>query len=828
MSVFVDRQEVFKSFNALCQRNNPHWLLLLDGVEGIGKTAVLHQLIAKQSPTNRLIHLDFSSPIYNSDPLALMNRLASELPVASFQQFTADLLKAYDGLQSAHIKTENKIVVNRGAVFTGDVVQTASGPYQAQDSEADKALKRLFVECNISLDVSGIVSNNQIVQIASVNLGKALRDLKRHLRDELTTRFAQIVEAYLQSRPNEQIFLFIDNIDQVQKKPTGDEYLAWFLNSLLGVIHRRFSTRLRAVLTSSSAADWPESLVKQAKQITLKPLGLEDVKQYLQQRSADKEQLAKGIFELTQGHPLCLVMATDLYSLAPNLGFRELRRYATNPFDSRLLVRKLFQGIVNHMPDEAMKKLLNYGPIFRVLDDETIENVLAVELGLAKDQILTLLEKLSEYGVFEESEQFVFRPIIREFVLNEFRQNRPNDPIYRKLNRVAYQLYGHQWRRAVGMQKNHLRYKMLVHEINLAPKKAKEIVSQQVKEALQQNKPELAYDLMDLALEEETITISPKEKKRWIDQAPDDIKLYKRVPESNSEGKVEDPTNWLRVLVSTGGSLVWGFTKRSAVGIKNYITSPLRKLESHLRRSKKLVRLQQGIYKDLTRKYIPDSESIRRNADDLHNKIVSQELADASSLLATNTQVIQQVHNALRQQERSGFISARQLDDISKSITQQNKAVERYNSRIRGFDRKLDRFDNQNRKLQNIVAEINSKINSLNQESEVLTQQSQNLFESGRVLVFNNKSEESKAEKIIDEIQQNNFEIKRNEPNIQSALKQFELIQPGVHQALANVSNAIQQMQNAVANANGILSEASGVMLIGDDNRTLTITTGSN
>lgn len=687
MSVFVDRQQVFESFNAVCQRNSPHWLLLLDGVEGIGKTAVLHQLIAKQSPTNRLIHLDFSSPIYNSDPLALMNRLASELPVAPFQQFTADLLKAYDGLQSAHIKTENKIVVDRGAVFTGDVVQTASGPYQVQDSEADKALKRLFVECKISLDVSGIVSNNQIVQIASVDLGQALRDLKRLLRDELTTRFAQIVEAYLQSRPNEQIFLFVDNVDQVQKKPTGDEYLAWFLNSLLGVIHRRFSTRLRAVLSNSSAADWPEIFLKQAKQISLETLALEDAMQYLQQRNVYKEQIAKGIFELTQGHPLCLVMATDLYGLAPNLGVRELQRYATDPFDSRKLVFNLFQAILLHMPDEEMKRLLRYGPIFRVLDDEIINNVLAVELGIAKDRLKELLDRLRDYAILEDVEEFVFRPIIQQQILADFRQNAANDPVYRKLNRRAYEWYGQQWQQAKGQRKNLLRLRMVMHEVNLVPQKVETIIKQQIEQAFQQNEPELAYDLIEWVQTDQSFPITQTEIKRWEKQAPDEI--YLRVESVSSPVKgnqnEDDFLGWLRLFFIGSRDLVWGFTKRRYISVRNYITSPLRTLESHLRRSNKLIKLQRQLYKNLTNKQIPRIQKIQSQAQELQQSILTQGIPGANNCKATNAQLVEQIQLALRQQQLYGYVSSIQFNTISHQLDQQNKIIGSYNKQIQNL-----------------------------------------------------------------------------------------------------------------------------------------------
>lgn len=806
MSIFVDRQDVFDNFNAFLRRNNPNWLFLIGGVEGIGKTAVLRQLVSRCQTDNnkRCILLNFASPQLSDDPLLLLNRLARELPETSYQQYTEDLLRAYNNIRKAHIKTENEIRVNRGNIFTGDILQDAPERFEIQENETEQTLNRLFVECNIQLHVEGTVHANQIVQIASVDLGDALQQLKQHIRDELATRFIQVVAEYLQAAPHEQIIIFLDNLDQIQHQIEGESYVEWLMESLIGTLHQRFTHRIRAVATSVSITTWPEQLQHQAHQHTLLGLTLEDTTLYFQQRDIRQNKVVQRIHELTQGHPLCIVLATILYNLAPHLGVKELQQYATEPFDSSLLAYRLYQAIVENIPDEAMKKLLRYAPIFPILDDQVIEGVLAVELGLAKDLIKDYLEKLREYAILEDVETIIFRPVIRIQALADLRS--ANDPIYRRFNRQAYILFGSQWRDSPVIEKREFRLKMMYYEINLAPEKAPQVMRKNMKEAVQQKDYELATDIIKLAQSGDIPRLTKKDIYDLAQRVP--RKYRPNLPRHETRTRIlvnnlSDTPSALATVTIVG----WSSIVRVWRKVKHFITSPLWKLRIHHWRAKRLHQNQTGLYIDIVNRQIPALGSIQNDAVQLRMQVLGVAI---DNVLIANRALAQMVQQA---QNLGWRVSVNLFDAIAAQFDRQNNAAGQTNDQLHAFQQHHNNLISRIKQAEDRTKQNHNTFQEILQESKQLWQEAQQLFAPDTAMQFANDQEEEKAHRIVAEIEEYYRKISQAQVEVDDAVNRFEQARPPVIRAINELNGAISNLQREISVANAILKPFEGIQI---------------
>ena len=238
MSIFVGRKKTIASFNHLAYRDGREWLLLLDGVEGIGKTAVLSHLakLNQNDLQKRFITLNLNSTELSQDPLILLDKIAAGLPQTSFQEYTTHLLGAYNHLQNAHITAENIITVDKGEIFSGDLIMTTPEQYEIRGgTESDVILKNIFIQSHIILNVTGTIHNQKIQLSAVVDLKQALQDLRRHMRHELSIRFRQTLLDYFNTHYEEQLFICLDNMEQLQKTVLSQETADWLLNSLLAI-----------------------------------------------------------------------------------------------------------------------------------------------------------------------------------------------------------------------------------------------------------------------------------------------------------------------------------------------------------------------------------------------------------------------------------------------------------------------------------------------------------------------------------------------------------------------------------------------------------------
>ena len=345
--IFVDRQPAVDQFRAIIQPDARQWILIVGGVGGIGKTKVVSQLMSIELPDVNRVHLSFASPNLKQDPLAVLDTLEHSL---------ADQLEGNEAYQK----------------------------YKDRRQSMPEAMERDRVVCitQIKVETGGTLTARDINQKVTVDLSKALYERKLRLRNDLTREFLQVVGSFLAHHLQVRIVVFADDFESLKTLgDDGKEYAGRFLHQLLGGIYRLASGQLRLIVSDVDGLRWLATTQEGEKaSCGLAPLSQLDVYDYLHQRSI-RPELHQAIFDLTQGHPLCMALAADLCYLDCRLTSQDIKGLTLDKFDSEALAYRLFQGIIEHTSDRAMQRLLQYGPVFRVLDDTVVQQILAPELG---------------------------------------------------------------------------------------------------------------------------------------------------------------------------------------------------------------------------------------------------------------------------------------------------------------------------------------------------------------------------------------------------------------------------------------------------------------
>ena len=822
MNLFVGRKKALVAFNQITKRESKKWLLFFDGVAGIGKSTILRYLEQRcqNDIHKRFIFLNLASTELSQDPIVLLDKIAVGLPETPFRAYSTHLLQVYNQLHHANISAKNSITINKGEIFSGDLVMTTPDQYDIQGgTESDVVLKKIFIQSHITLNViGGEVQSNKIELSARVDLKKALQDLRRYMRDELSIRFRQDILAYLSMHNEEQLFLCFDNLDQLQKTILSQETSDWLLNSLLNGIHDQNQQQIRVIITNSSAANWPEALLPWAIQQTLPSFTEEEIATYLNKRGLEEVRLHKTFFNITKGHPLCLVLAVDLYGLAPRLGSKELEKYVPDPFHSGELAYNLFQAIIVHTPDEAMKQLLQYGPMFRVLDDEVIDNILSVELGLTKDRIKEVFAKLRDYGILEDSEEIIFQPILHQHTLAHLQQLSRKDslfPLYRRLNHRAFMFYGEQYKQKTDIKDRQQLVKMTYHEINISPKHSKRIVKQRVNDALENEDFDLANNFVDLVRDKKL----PGTSQNDLDELEAPLPSFYHSPRwQQSDYKEQDISASASNSSTLGGvfKIFGGYAKRAGRHSKNYIKSPLWGLRGHLRDEERLFKQQDNLIKDIKNQK-KNLERIERDAKHLNDKVLKKTIVYYEDVKQINQNLSKLVRRAQDRQNNGNSNSARDVTQISKLLKKQFSTVEHANEQQKNFYKKHDRFNQDKEETRIKVSQNEEKIQSIYVESEEIENKARYFLDPETIYKFSSWQEKQKAIKLLTEIEGMHSQIIAKQNQVNNVVENFYNYLPQVNNVIGTLNSNIEIMNKRVAEGNELIYPLDGVQIYCED-----------
>lgn len=464
--IFVDRLSAIDKFGEIIQGGQPQWILTIGGSHGIGKTKLLEHLVSSCCPPGTLAvtNISFASLTLRNDPLSFLDILEHELvdhcQSQAFEAYQKRRKYAYEEFEQARIEVKNEIIVEAGGKVTADTIK----------------------------------------QEAVVDLSKIVQERRIRMWHDLAKEFADVIGAYLRKTPDAQIIIFMDDFDSLHTSVDGSDYADWCLGHLCGGMHRHTKNQLKLVVSDSKGLHWLESL--RGKELPLvmhilESLPPEDVHDYLWQRSITDHNLQQVIYELTKGHPLCVALTADLCCLVPTLTAASLKRFTLEPFDSEALAYRLFQGLVEQIPDQAMQRLLQYGPVLRVINDKVMRHVLAPTLDCVgrEDQ---LLRDLGNFSCVDGTKEFSFKPIIRQRYLEDLRQKA--DALYQGINLQAATLYETEARQAqsrVRQQRDKL--EDFYHQLDFEPRRPRRDWQKMANEAIANLNDQDYSDLLDLA-----------------------------------------------------------------------------------------------------------------------------------------------------------------------------------------------------------------------------------------------------------------------------------------------------------------------------------------
>jgi predicted nucleic acid-binding Zn-ribbon protein len=847
--VFVNRQSSIDQFHEIFRDNDLEWVLIVGGERGIGKTAVLNHLRSR-CPSSVLVvaGISFASPSLRCNHLSLLDILEYEL-TAHFQ------VRSLEGYKQSR--------------------RTAYERFE---------LERIQVINQIKAEAGGSISAGTIIQEADVDLSKVLYEHKLSMRDDLTRELVEVVGDYLVKNPEVRIVVLVDDFESLDSSVDGQETANWFLGQLLGGIHRKASAQLRAVISDPGCLNWLTSVEGEGIiRHRLRCLSPEYVCQYLRQRSINGQELQQAIYELTQGHPLCMALAADLCCIAPNLTPHQIKGLSLDGFDSAALAYCLFQSIVERMPDKAVKRLLQYGPVCRVIDDKVVRQVLATELDFVgrEDE---LFYALGSFSFVEGTKELSFKPIIRDRYLEELRRIATADPFFRAVNLRAAALYGQEAQQAPTEERRQaFELDALYHQFNLEPRGSRRQWGKMADEAITNLDYSKLSALLDLAQSPDFGWSSPDT--RGLDKGI--VKMYEsryyrvigRIDQAEASQREaerlmhgEQPTPIVRLpsggplrpeydfdrdrsadfrlpslrpaweqLVSllhgaycgTSRALSWlfvlfGYIAKALLSVVrsiiHYLMSPLRQLERYLRRLKRIVRRVEEINGQVTNEQIPRVARIRATAIELRNRIAHQTLPRIQSAMQSAQQLATDIHQALKNQAALGSVSASEYSRIDNGIASYNQLINRFKQEVASFRKQHDRLQKIVSEAEEFLIRLNKELADLSQESRQPQQEAARLYQELQAAAGRLSPEERiRVGKVMEEVGEYSHRKEVSMESLRNALRQYEAVIPQARSALNDLDNGISSVNGAMGDLNRFIAQFHGVRLVSAHGRIMKI-----
>lgn len=378
--------------------------LVLSGIGGVGKSTLLAKFLvdhaADKVPATRLVfsYLDFDrAAISGVQPatllLELLRQLASQLP---------QVRPALDQLRT-----------------------------QVQENVATVAALPSFSGNDASSALAGMP--RELIDRSQMNL------------------YLELLARSLNDVHNERVMLIVlDTFEEVQL--LGDEAtvrVEGFIEDLLRVM-----PHMRVLIAGRDEA---EGFFKAAARLALKGFGDKPSRRAFLETRGVPRKLSEQIAAQAGGRPLALLLAARLVSEfnEQSLDLSWMERFKVR-LDETLTEGILYERILQHIPDERLRKIAHPGLILRRLDADAIVHVLAPTLGLgdlsleAAEQLLALLRRQRDLVRIEPDGSVVHRPDVRGQMLQLMTLRDPG--LVERLHLVAIEYYRARQSAAIGAQ----------------------------------------------------------------------------------------------------------------------------------------------------------------------------------------------------------------------------------------------------------------------------------------------------------------------------------------------------------------------------------------
>jgi hypothetical protein len=384
---------------------SPKPILMLHGVGGIGKSALIGRLLWEHAEVDNearfpFAYLAFDQPWLRVDtPHTMLAEAATQLEMQYAQHS-----QAFSFFRDGVLRFRD----SRGALYRGRAPMATRGLQGSQSNEFDE---ELFVE-----------------------FAKLLRAIGAR-QVEGRTVYAPVV-------------LVFDTFEEVQYRDR--EVLSRFWR-MLDLIQDHYS-QLRAIICGRAAASSLPMRAPKMREELLAELGPVDRVSLLQRLGVLDTQTATAVAEQVGGNPLTLRLAADVVlKEEAAIGARGIdnivtRRLLFFQLDERLIQGQLYRRVLNHIHDERVRRLAHPGMVLRRIDPEVILNVLAPvcmpELTSPSEaaEIFEALRRENTLVLADtRDDALVYRSDIRSALLRLLERDRFDE--VRRLRRAAVQHY---------------------------------------------------------------------------------------------------------------------------------------------------------------------------------------------------------------------------------------------------------------------------------------------------------------------------------------------------------------------------------------------------
>jgi tetratricopeptide (TPR) repeat protein len=397
---FTDREQILNMFEQFLRTAQAGRLRLLavKGQAGVGKTFLISYLAERLCPT-----------------------FAWQAGILSYAQSTPDFRSILRGLEDAL----------KGCVSSQRLLQ-----YRVKRDEYNQRFDeyRATISIQQQIEVRDHASLSDVYQNVQVDIDLPRRE--NQLRSELSRALIELAEG--NERP---LCLFIDDYERLIG--TGSEIVGWLWEEILPGLVKGSSF---PVLVVTCGRDWPSNT-------TVKPFAhfaevaefdKQQMENYLEKLvmittvdPLERDELVIAFRELTGGHPLILALAVTYFNRLVS-GDRVARKlHANKPLiDDYARIEFLLERLLACLP-EPHQTLLEWGPILRHFDQETLQSLLtAIDTRMGKKSSLlnTLVYRdflcypfvtcMSEASISSKV-QFTFHSLIRRSQLQILHRHQP-------------------------------------------------------------------------------------------------------------------------------------------------------------------------------------------------------------------------------------------------------------------------------------------------------------------------------------------------------------------------------------------------------------------
>lgn len=246
------------------------------------------------------------------------------------------------------------------------------------------------------------------------------------------------------------ILVVLDTFEEVQL--LGDEAtvrVEEFIEDLL-----RALPLMRVLVAGRDEAD---GFFRSSARLVLKGFGDKPSRRAFLETRGVPRKLSEQIAAQAGGRPLALLLAARLVSeyKENSLDLSWMERFKAR-LDETLTEGILYERILQHIPDERLRRIAHPGLVLRRLDADAIVHVLAPTLGLgdmsleAAGQLLDLLRRQRDLVRVEPDGSVVHRPDVRGQMLQLMTLRDPG--LVERLHQVAIEYYRAKLSTAIGAQ----------------------------------------------------------------------------------------------------------------------------------------------------------------------------------------------------------------------------------------------------------------------------------------------------------------------------------------------------------------------------------------